>query len=277
MNEIDKKIKEKDDNVTELLKQVYAKYENINRKMIANRLFDEKQEVIDNINDERVMLLHFIPNFNNEFDYEKEKNPFDLKGKISLKNTYIDDSLNKVITKKYTELSTSIAKVGGLKPHLDRKIAMGFSKVPIDAIKTINKGYNNALDRFSFEKNSIDFPKVIKFIEKGGTNETLVDWTKIEPSYILVVKDVQEISEDLLKEAEKFSKQNNLPIKIYDAYEIEKNKGKRQSDNENQPIEGVYNSNDLSVFAKVKCDNTLIKKMLEAFKNSDKEKGGVGR
>ena len=58
---------------------------------------------------------------------------------------------------------------------------------------------------------------------KNNTNETLVDWTKIKPGYILVVKDKELIEEDILARAQQLAKQNNLPLVIYDSYAIKKN------------------------------------------------------
>lgn len=207
-------------------------------------------------------------------DYmDSRKNPFDLTSRIPLKNRYTNSFFHNVITAPHTNLSCSIAKIGALHPHLDRKIAIGFSIVPINAIKTINKGYNNALDRFSFERNSVAIPEVLEHIKKGGTNETLVDWTQLQPAYIMVVKDTEKLSEELLVKAEEYSSTSGLPIQIYDAYEIEKRKKNPELSTENQVIEGAYSTSDLAPFVQTKSKGNLlqiIKSMLKA-----KELGGI--
>lgn len=195
-------------------------------------------------------------------DYlDSRKNPFNLKLRIPLKNRYTNNSFKDVITKPHTNLSCSIAKIGALHPHLHRKIAIGFSLVPTNAIKTINRGYNNALDRFSFEQNSVSIPEVLEHIEKGGTNETLVDWTQIEPTYIMIVKDTEKISEELLRIAEEYSNITGLPIQIYDQYEIERKKNNpelhHQNQQENHPIEESYSVSNLAPFARVRSKGLL--------------------
>ena len=195
-------------------------------------------------------------------DYlQSRKNPFDLNLRIPMKNRYTNHSFKDVITKPHTNLSCSIAKIGALHPHLHRKIAIGFSLVPINAIKTINRGYNNTLDRFSFEQNSVSIPEVLEHLEKGGTNETLIDWTQIKPTYIFVVKDTEKISEELLRTAEEYSDITGLPIQIYDAYEIERRKSNPKSNNqiqqENYPIVGSYNVSNLAPFAQVRSNGSV--------------------
>jgi len=191
-------------------------------------------------------------------DYlNSRKNPFDLNLRIPLKNRYTNSSFHDVITKPHTKLSCSIAKIGHLHPHLNRKIAIGFSPVPINAIKTINRGYNNALDRFSFQQNSTSIPEVLEHIEKGGTNETLVDWTQIQPAYIMVVKDTEKIPEELLKIAEEYSNITGLPIQIYDQYEIERKKNNPEIAPNNHPIVNSYNSSTLAPFAQIRSKGLL--------------------
>ena len=207
-------------------------------------------------------------------DYmNSRKNPFDLSSRIPLKNRYTNSSFNHVVTAPHTNLSCSISKIGALHPHLARKIAIVFSAVPINAIKTINIGYNNALDRFSFEKNSAAIPEVLEHIENGGTNETLVDWTQIEPAYIMVVKDTAELSEELLMQAEEYRNTTGLPIQIYDAYEIEKRKFNPELNTENQAIEGSYSSTDIGAFAQIKSKSNLLQKIKGILTN--KELGGM--
>ena len=207
-------------------------------------------------------------------DYmDSRKNPFDLSSRIPLKNRYTNTSFNYVVTAPHTNLSCSISKIGALHSHLNRKIAIGFSHVPINAIKSINRGYNNALDRFSFERNSVAIPEVLEHIESGGTNETLVDWTQIEPAYIMVVKDTAELSEELLMQVEEYSNTTGLPIRIYDAYEIEKRKKNPELNNENQEIEGAYSATDLAAFTQIKSKDNLLQKIKGILAN--KELGGT--
>lgn len=314
-----------DTGMPDLLKQCYSDYEQMNRKMLLSRLNSGDRSVIDDPNDESLLLLHFIPEFNKDdnnnesnksFDVsqdeffhevvaesikadiknkyhreydpkidseeakkmmesfiESRKKPYDLKLRIPLKNRYTNRSLQKVITSPQTNLSCSIARVGALHPHLDRKIAIGLSRVPISAIKTINKGYNGELDRFSFERNSVSFPEVLEHIDKGGTNETLVDWTQVEPAYIMVVKDTELMPIDLLRKAKEYSDMSGLPLKIYDAYEIEKRKNNSIVNDQNQEIEGAYSISDLGMFAQTKSQGDLIRKCKEII--ASKEIGGT--
>lgn len=314
-----------DTGMPDLLKQCYSDYEQMNRKMLLSRLNSGDRSVIDDPNDESLLLLHFIPEFNKDdnnnesnksFDVsqdeffhevvaesikadiknkyhreydpkidseeakkmmesfiESRKKPYDLKLRIPLKNRYTNRSLQKVITAPQTNLSCSIARVGALHPHLDRKIAIGLSRVPISAIKTINKGYNGELDRFSFERNSVSFPEVLEHIDKGGTNETLVDWTQVEPAYIMVVKDTELMPIDLLRKAKEYSDMSGLPLKIYDAYEIEKRKNNSIVNDQNQEIEGAYSISDLGMFAQTKSQGDLIRKCKEII--ASKEIGGT--
>lgn len=133
----------------------------------------------------------------------------------------------------------------------------GLSSVPINAIKTINRGYNNALDRFSFQQNSTSIPEILEHIQKGGTNETLVDWTQIKPAYIMVVKDTEKMSEELLKIAEEYSNITGLPIQIYDQYEIERKKNNPEINQNNHPIIDSYNSSNLAPFAQIRSKGLL--------------------
>jgi len=285
-----------DSSMLDLLKQCYSDYESLNREMLLARL---------NGSDENLLLLHFIPDFSNDFDrtqseffdiflstniikyiefkygreYDPEndykeakelqanylasrKNPFRFDLRIPISNRYVNSSLCYVITSLHTNLSCSIGKKGSLFPHLNRKIAIGFSQIPITAIKTINTGYNNSLDRFSFEENSVPLPEVLEYIEKGGTNETLIDWTQIKPSYILIIKDTEEISEELLKIAEEYSNINGgLPIRIYEADRIQETISK-----ECEPIEGSYNASNLAPFTKIRTTTGIVKRILNIFK-----------
>lgn len=317
LNSVETMMKQGDNSMLPLLQQCYSDYERINREILVSRLKPPDTSIIDNPNDEKLLLLHFIPDFHQKFDTEQDeffdgivdesikafieskydrkfdseidseeamkmmenyresrKNPIDLGLRIPLKNRYMNDKFCDVITALHTNLSCSIGKIGALHPHLERKIAIGFSGVPIEAIKTINSGYNNELDRFSFEKNSTAIPDVLEYIENGGTNETLVDWTQIEPSYIMVFKDTKELSEELFIEAKKYRDTTGLPILIYDSYEIARRKNLQELNHENHEIEGAYNArDDLAVFASIKPKSNLLQRIKSIIK--DKGLGGT--
>ncbi len=200
-------------------------------------------------------------------------NPFDLSLRIPLKNKYTNSSFHSVITAPHTNLSCSICKTGTFNSHLNRKIAIGFSVVPLDSIKTINKGYNNSLDCFSFKENSVAIPEVLEHIQNGGINETLIDWTQISPSYIMVIKDSKDIDKELLLKVEDFNKSLNLPVRIYDAYEIQRKKDVSEVINENPIIEGAYNVSDLSLFSKINSKGNLLQKIKSIL--NFKELGGM--
>ena len=234
-------IQQKNPQAIPLLKGCYSGYEKINRKVLFARISLPENRAINTHNDDRLLLLHFIPDYSEACDVEQDKffesvivdcikeyiekkhgrkfddqidheeasdmlaafydsrqNLFDLKNRIPIKNRYTNYSFYDVITAPHTNLSCSVSKIGALHPHLNRKIAIGIINPPLSAIKTINVGYNNELDRFSFEKNSAPIPDVLKHIDEGGTNETLVDWTQIEGAYIMVIKDTPKISKALL-------------------------------------------------------------------------------
>lgn len=287
--------------ITELLKESFSDYEKVNREMLISRIRVSDESVIDNPDDKRFMLLHFIPDkssltdiwqdnyfeeainewiketisskYGREYDpeidaketqeimehyKETRRNPFDLKSRIPFKNRYANDSFQNVITKSFTDLSCSVARNGDLQPHLGRKIAMGFTRIPTDAITTINLGYNNKLDRPSFENTSVAFPEILSQIIAGGTNETLLDWTKVEPAYIMVWKDTEELSEELVEEAEEYKRLTGLPIKVYDYYAMEKNMTKSKEHSEDGVIEGAYSSKSLEPFAALEQDRDIV-------------------
>lgn len=220
---------------------------------IKNKYHREYDPKIDS-EEANAMMKSFI---------DSRKKPYDLKLRIPLKNRYTNRSFQNVITAPQTNLSCSIARVGALHPHLDRKIAIGFSRAPISAIKTINRGYNGELDRFSFERNSVSLPEVLEHIDKGGTNETLVDWTQVEPAYIMLVKDTERIPIVLLMKAKEYSNMSGLPLKIYDAYEIENRKNNSVVNDQNQEIEGAYSISDLAMFTQTKSQGDLIRRCKE--------------
>lgn len=308
-------IQQKNPQAIPLLKGCYSGYEKINRKVLFSRLSFPENRVINNPNDDRLLLLHFIPDYSQDFDvdqyeffdsvivecikdniekkhgrkfdepidheeasdmlsafYESRQNLFDLKNRIPIKNKYTNYSFCDVITAPHTNLSCSISKIGALHPHLDRKIAIGITSPPLSAIKTINVGYNNELDRFSFERNSAAIPDVLGYIEEEkGTNETLVDWTQIEGAYIMVMKDTPKISRALLKQAKEYSRITGLPLRIYDSYEIAKRKGASTLGKEHHPIIGSYTLKDLIPFAKLPLKTFSLKKIIESI-----AKGNIG-
>ena len=95
-------------------------------------------------------------------------------------------------------------------------IALGLENIPIGAIKTINSDYNDELDIFSFEQNSAPLPEIIEQIEKGKICEILIDWTQIEASYILIIKNSKTLPKALLEKVQKYHRESGLPVRIYD-------------------------------------------------------------
>ncbi len=201
--------------------------------------------------------------------FDSRKKTFELSSRFPLKNKYTNDSLYSVITKPFTNLSCSIGKPGNINSHLNRKIALGISIVPINAIKTINTGYNNELDRFSFEKNSVALPEVLNYIKKGGTNETLVDWTQVEFSYILVVKETEKLEEEILKKAEELSSESGLPICVYDSYEMEKQISNPDLNRNKKEIQGAYCASDLGIFTKYESKSDIEKLVEDMLVNEE--------
>lgn len=147
---------------------------------------------------------------------ESKKNPYDFKSRIPLKNSYTNESLYKVITVPTTNLSCLLTQIGHVKSHLNRMIALGLENIPIGAIKTINSDYNDELDIFSFEQNSAPLPEIIEQIEKGKICEILIDWTQIEASYILIIKNSKTLPKALLEKVQKYHRESGLPVRIYD-------------------------------------------------------------
>ena len=147
---------------------------------------------------------------------ESKKNPYDFKSRIPLKNSYTNESLYKVITVPTTNLSCLLTQIGYVKSHLNRMIAIGLEKIPIGAIKTINSDYNDELDIFSFEQNSVPLPEIIEQIEKGKICEILIDWTQVKASYILIIKNSKTLPKALLEKVQKYHTESGLPVRIYD-------------------------------------------------------------
>jgi len=315
--EAEKMIKNKDKDVMTVLPGLYSEYEELNRRLIIAKLREPSAHIIDTPDNDSLLLLHFIPRFDNEYDHrqakffsesaqnrikeiieekyarpfdsqkdqkealdmlrkimELRKRPYDLASRIPIKNRY-RTILHTIITKPHTNLSCSLMKPGAVNPHLDRKIAIGFSEVPISAIKTINLGYNNRLDRFSFSDNSAPISYVIDHIERGGTNETLVDWTQVKPSYIMVIKDGPEIEEDLLEEATKYSTDSNLPLIIYDEYTINKKRMESEAHRDDIYIPGMYNISDLQEFAQM-ISSIDIESMIQSSIETIEGRGDAG-
>lgn len=306
--------------ILESFKKIYELYEDINRRMIVNRLNADIPDTLDSPKENTLLLLHFISDHSEPSDFEMEdhmniaineaiisqiekrtgrkydpeidgeeqydlnqqymdsiQNPFNLDQRIPLKGIYYNDSLSNttVVTKPETRLSASITNIGNLHPHLDRRIAIGFTSesVPINAIKTINMGYNNKPDRFNFKHNSVPLPEILSHIANGGTQETLLDWTKIKPAYILVVKDDKEIPEGILSKAQHFHELTGLPIKVYDSYKLEKGCEKITT-----PTEGLYSADDLIAFTQLQSPYNAvadIKYILQT--GQDLNKGGEAK
>lgn len=157
-------------------------------------------------------------------------NPADLESRIPLRCKYIGKSAgflySQVITKPTTLLSVSISAPENINAHLDRRIAIGFlpKDIPVEAITSTSKRFNSEKDRIEFERGKYSVAEMMQYSrEENNTNETLVDWTKVKPGYILVVKDKELLEPDILARAEQLAKQNNLPLVVYDSYKIKQN------------------------------------------------------
>lgn len=160
---------------------------------------------------------------------ESRENPFALDSRLSLRCRYTDTHYQEVITKPTTLLSVTISTPENLTAHLNRKIAIGFlpEDVPIEAISATCKFFNSEKDKTDFIKGSHSIAEIMTSDKtNSNSNETLVDWTKIKPSYILVVKDSEELEPDLLKRAQELQEKNNLPIVVFDQYSLKMNNKK---------------------------------------------------
>ncbi len=313
---IDQMLASKSGDIYPHLKQAFDTYELANRTMLEARLNKDGAETINNPEDGRLMIVHFVPDHNNQHDqrqnehFETEinnwihetieakygrpfdesldaaeaqdlreqyiysrENPCDLDSRIPLKCRYTKHLGTDVITKPTTSLSCSIASVDAMKPHLGRNIAIGFSEVPADAIHSVNRGYNNALDEFDFERNSVPFTEALEGTKNGRTNETLLDWSKVKPSYIMVMKNGEEIDPDTLATAKRYAEDLGLPLKIFDAYELERAKSAPTIEDD-APIEGAFSSKEFAEFAYAPHEPTMMDKVKSFFRNHFIKKGG---
>ena len=72
---------------------------------------------------------------------------------------------------------------------------------------------------------------------------------------------------------EEYRNTTGLPIRIYDAYEIEKRKNNPELNNENQEVAGAYSATDLAAFAQISPKYDLLPKIKGFLTN--KELGGM--
>ena len=118
-----------------------------------------------------------------------------------------------LLVKPNTLISMTIARNGKLKTHIDRKIGFGCFKSSItpETIYTINSGYNLLNDKNFFGENQIPISML------SGIQETMADWNKIKPDYIIFIKTQEDYEEtEEYKKACKISKESKLPVVIYD-------------------------------------------------------------
>ena len=170
--------------------------------------------------------------------YKKSRNLFDFTHRIPVKiqflanSLFVQDTTNDenpyqetyymCLTKPTTNISMTIAKPGKLIPHRDRKIGYGCfkSSVSPEAIYSIDIGFNLTNDIHIFEEDEYPISEL-----EFGTQETMVDWTKIKPDYIIVIKDTKDFeNSDIYMKAKEMSEQAKLPLVIYDQYEIDRKK-----------------------------------------------------
>ena len=182
---------------------------------ITGRPYDE---ILDKRKLENILLQ-----YNNS-----RKNPFDFKSRIPLRSKYVGKrSLFSTITKPMTLLSVSLSTPEYLNSHLDRKIAIGFipDDIPTDAIISTCSVFNSEKDKYDFKKDSYS---IVEIMEKNKintrANETLLDWTKIKPGYIFVIKDKEELDPEIKKRVKELQQKNNLPVIVYDQYLLNKQK-----------------------------------------------------
>lgn len=159
---------------------------------------------------------------------QTRNNPFDLKNRIPLRTTYVSNDLKIVITKPNTLLSVYLFKIEHLLPYMERRIAIGFTpeNVPIDAIDMTCSGENSEIDVYNFVGGGHSIIEIIienSLKNKHRINETLIDWTKVKPSYIFVVKTGEELEPEISLRVQELQRKNNLPVVIYDQYFIKKN------------------------------------------------------
>lgn len=188
------------------------------KKMICEITGRPYDEILDKRKLENILLQ-----YNNS-----RKNPFDFKSRIPLRSKYVGKrSLFSTITKPMTLLSVSLSTPEYLNSHLDRKIAIGFipDDIPIDAIISTCSVFNSEKDKYDFKKDSCS---IVEIMEKNKintrANETLLDWTKIKPGYIFVIKDKEELDPEIKKRVKELQQKNNLPVIVYDQYLLNKQK-----------------------------------------------------
>ncbi|MBE6151270.1 MAG: hypothetical protein E7162_05625 [Firmicutes bacterium] len=189
------------------------------KKMISERTGREYDEERDREQLQEILMQY----------QESRENPFDLESRLALRCRYTDTHYQEVITKPTTLLSVTISTPEDLKAHLDRKIAIGFlpEDVPIESISATCKFFNSEKDKPDFIKGSHSIADIMTSDKtNSNSNETLVDWTRVKPSYIMVVKDSEEIEPELLARAQALQEKNNLPIVIYDQYALKMNNNK---------------------------------------------------
>ena len=201
LDKIDKMmLKRKDGKILNFLKQAYDSYERINRKMILNRLYKGISDNVDkDIGD--LLLLHFIPEFDDERDFMQKEHQQEV----------LISSIQEEIEKKYGRKYDSRLDIEEVIEKYQ-----SLEKIPIGAIKTINSDYNDELDIFSFEQNSVPLPEIIEQIEKGKICEILIDWTQVKASYILIIKNSKTLPKALLEKVQKYHTESGLPVRIYD-------------------------------------------------------------
>ena len=189
------------------------------KKMISERTGREYDEERDREALDEILMQY----------KESRENPFDLSSRLALRCRYTDTHYHEVVTKPTTLLSVTISTPEDLTAHLNRKIAIGFlpEDVPIDAISATCKFFNSEKDKPDFLKGSHSIADIMASDKTNSrSNESLIDWTRIKPSYIMVVKDGEELDPELLARAQELQQKNNLPIVIYDQYALKMNNNK---------------------------------------------------
>ena len=87
-----------------------------------------------------------------------------------------------------------------------------------ESIYSIDKAFNLHNDIHIFEEDEYPISELT-----FGTQETMVDWTKIKLDYIIVIKETKDFeNSDIYRKAKEISEQTRLPLVVYDQYEIDK-------------------------------------------------------
>jgi len=190
------------------------------KRMISKCTGREYDEMIDSEKLNEILLQY----------KNSRENPFDFESRIPLRCKYVGKrSLFSTITKPMTLLSVSLSTPEKLSIHLDRKIAIGFipEDIPIESITSTCSVFNPEKDRYDFKKDSHSISEIMEMNETNTkSNETLVDWTKIKPGYIFVIKDQEVLEPEIIKRAQELQEKNNLPIVVYDRYSLNMNNNK---------------------------------------------------